>query len=94
MLAYLALMDVGVVALVPREVAFAVGQGHGADSDQVRALIGRTLGVVSCDYPDYKIEWWYYTGNLASNDGKRFGYQLTFFRVGVEPRRQILRVGR
>jgi predicted secreted hydrolase len=35
-------------------------------------------------HPDYKIEWWYYTGNLASNDGKRFGYQLTFFRVGVE----------
>jgi predicted secreted hydrolase len=35
-------------------------------------------------HPDYKIEWWYYTGNLASNDGKRFGYQLTFFRIGVE----------
>ena len=35
-------------------------------------------------HPDYKIEWWYYTGNVASNDGKRFGYQLTFFRIGVE----------
>ena len=35
-------------------------------------------------HPDYKIEWWYYTGNLARNDGKRFSYQLTFFRVGVE----------
>jgi predicted secreted hydrolase len=34
-------------------------------------------------HPDYKIEWWYYTGNLASG-GKRFGYQLTFFRIGVE----------
>ncbi|MCI0623321.1 MAG: carotenoid 1,2-hydratase [Acidobacteria bacterium] len=36
-------------------------------------------------HPDYKIEWWYYTGNLASREGRRFGYQLTFFRVGVEP---------
>lgn len=35
-------------------------------------------------HPDYKIEWWYYTGNLATRDGRRFGYQLTFFRVGVE----------
>ncbi|HVG18242.1 MAG TPA: carotenoid 1,2-hydratase, partial [Blastocatellia bacterium] len=31
----------------------------------------------------YAIEWWYYTGNLATKDGRRFGYQLTFFRVGV-----------
>ena len=34
-------------------------------------------------HPDYKIEWWYYTGNLASGS-KQFGYQLTFFRIGVE----------
>jgi predicted secreted hydrolase len=35
-------------------------------------------------HPDYRIEWWYYTGNLATGAGRRFGYQLTFFRVGVE----------
>lgn len=34
-------------------------------------------------HPSYKIEWWYYTGNLESKSGRRFGYQLTFFRVGV-----------
>jgi predicted secreted hydrolase len=34
-------------------------------------------------HPGYKIEWWYYTGNLSS-DSKQFGYQLTFFRIGVE----------
>jgi predicted secreted hydrolase len=34
-------------------------------------------------HPDYRIEWWYYTGNLESIDGRRFGYQLTFFRVGI-----------
>jgi len=36
-------------------------------------------------HPDYRIEWWYYTGNLDAEDGRRFGYQLTFFRVGVDP---------
>ena len=36
-------------------------------------------------HPDYRIEWWYYTGNLSSDDGRRFGYQVTFFRIGVDP---------
>ena len=36
-------------------------------------------------HPEYRIEWWYYTGNLASARGRRFGYQVTFFRVGVNP---------
>lgn len=36
-------------------------------------------------HPEYKIEWWYYTGNLRAADGRRFGYQLTFFRLGVVP---------
>jgi predicted secreted hydrolase len=36
-------------------------------------------------HPEYRIEWWYYTGNLAASDGRRFGYQLTFFRIGVDP---------
>ena len=35
-------------------------------------------------HPDYKIEWWYYTGNVSARDGRRFGYQVTFFRVGVD----------
>jgi predicted secreted hydrolase len=35
-------------------------------------------------HPEFKIEWWYYTGNLVTATGRRFGYQLTFFRVGVD----------
>ncbi len=34
---------------------------------------------------DYQTEWWYYTGNLESAGGRRFGYQLTFFRRGITP---------
>ena len=36
-------------------------------------------------HPEYQIEWWYYTGNLRANDGKAFGYQLTFFRFALTP---------
>ena len=35
------------------------------------------------DHPDFQTEWWYYTGNLKSADGHRFGFELTFFRQGV-----------
>ncbi|HEX3551157.1 MAG TPA: lipocalin-like domain-containing protein [Candidatus Elarobacter sp.] len=30
-------------------------------------------------------EWWYYTGHLVAADGRRFGYELTFFRLGLRP---------
>lgn len=35
-------------------------------------------------HPEYKLEWWYYTGHLHSDNGRRFGYELTFFRTGVD----------
>jgi predicted secreted hydrolase len=35
------------------------------------------------NHPDYQTEWWYYTGNLRSSDGRKFGFELTFFRQGV-----------
>jgi len=40
-------------------------------------------------HPAYQTEWWYYTGNLDANDGRRFGYQLTFFRRALLPLGQI-----
>ena len=38
-------------------------------------------------HPGYRNEWWYFTGTLESVDppGRRLGYQLTFFRVGLLP---------
>ncbi len=35
--------------------------------------------------PDYQTEWWYYTGNLDTADGRHFGFELTFFRNGIAP---------
>lgn len=35
-------------------------------------------------HADYQTEWWYYTGNLLGADGRKFGFELTFFRQGVK----------
>jgi len=35
-------------------------------------------------HPEYQSEWWYYTGHVRTRDGRRFGYELTFFRVGLK----------
>jgi predicted secreted hydrolase len=35
------------------------------------------------DHPDFQTEWWYYTGNLKSTNGRRYGFELTFFRQAV-----------
>jgi predicted secreted hydrolase len=36
-------------------------------------------------HPEYKHEWWYITGNLRTDAGRHFGFQLTFFRFGLTP---------
>jgi predicted secreted hydrolase len=36
-------------------------------------------------HSEYRTEWWYYTGNLATADGEPFGFQLTFFRNALTP---------
>jgi predicted secreted hydrolase len=36
-------------------------------------------------HPEFKTEWWYFTGNLTDESGRRFGYELTFFREGIRP---------
>ena len=33
---------------------------------------------------EYRNEWWYFTGNLDAADGRRLGYQATFFRIGLD----------
>ncbi len=33
----------------------------------------------------FATEWWYYTGHLQAPDGRRFGYQLTWFRTALTP---------
>ncbi|MGH9723208.1 MAG: lipocalin-like domain-containing protein [Bryobacteraceae bacterium] len=32
------------------------------------------------DHPQFRTEWWYYTGNLREASGRRYGFELVFFR--------------
>lgn len=51
-----------------------------------RALPGKVFSFPQDHYshPEFKTEWWYYTGHLQSEDKNSFGYQLTFFRSGLK----------
>lgn len=53
-----------------------------ARADRIRAF---TFPDDHGAHPEFQTEWWYYTGNLESTDGRRFGYQLTFFRRAITP---------
>ncbi|TAK07464.1 carotenoid 1,2-hydratase [bacterium] len=52
------------------------------------ALPGRSLSFPKdhFSHPDFKTEWWYYTGHLVTESGKGYGYQITFFRFGLRDR--------
>lgn len=47
-------------------------------------------------HPDFKTEWWYYTGNVRDAAGHRHGFELVFFRQGqrrgADPNPSIWRV--
>ena len=36
-------------------------------------------------HDSFRTEWWYYTGHLETAEGRRFGFELTFFRRGIAP---------
>jgi predicted secreted hydrolase len=54
------------------------------------ALPGRKFSFPSdhTSHPEFKTEWWYYTGHLETESGKRYGYQATFFRFGLRDRQK------
>jgi predicted secreted hydrolase len=67
-------------------VFFAICHPPSAFSQQFQSALPGYEYVFPRDHgshPEYKTEWWYYTGHLRTDDGRRFGFELTFFRVGV-----------
>ena len=61
--------------------------GNDADPRFARALSPRefTFPADHGPHPEYRNEWWYVTGNLDSDSGRRFGFELTFFRFALAP---------
>lgn len=89
-----------VAALVAAAFWLAGRDGQGGQRVQARlvALAGDAEGYRRAEgplpisfpadhgpHPDYQVEWWYYTGNLETRDGRHLGYQLTFFRRALAP---------
>ena len=70
-------------------LAFAAALGAAAEAEGVRAAgeAGRVLPGHVFEFPrdhfahpSFDSEWWYYTGNVFTADGRHFGFELTFFR--------------
>jgi predicted secreted hydrolase len=69
------------------------GRGKGEGFAYKLALPGREFSFPADHYshPDFQTEWWYYTGHLQGESGKRYGYQVTFFRFGLRDRQQQIK---
>src|SRR3990172_11923100 len=54
--------------------------------DFKRALPGRTFSFPQdhFSHPEFKTEWWYYSGHLNDQEKRSYGYQFTFFRTGLK----------
>jgi predicted secreted hydrolase len=66
-------------------VSLSKAMGEVADEDFSKAVEKRKF-VFPDDHgphPNFRTEWWYFTGNLVSEDGKEFGYQFTIFRTAL-----------
>jgi predicted secreted hydrolase len=74
----IAVMTVAVGIGVTAESAAA--KGFAAAEPGYRYVFPRDHG----PHPSYQTEWWYYTGRLTGESGRSYGYQLTFFRRGVD----------
>lgn len=61
--------------------------GAGENEDFKKAIEPRAFNFPEDHGPhtDYRNEWWYFTGNLDADNGRRFGFELTIFRFSLTP---------
>jgi len=71
------------------KVGFAQGfAGLGMSGDGFAAVVPGKAFTFPADHgphPDYRIEWWYVTANLADSAGVAYGAQWTLFRQAMRP---------
>ncbi len=91
-LGILAIMLIGCTAspLAQQSAASATLEGLRRDANTerfARALEPREFVFPEDHGPhnEYQTEWWYYTGNLTTDNGRHFGYQFTIFRRALVP---------
>jgi predicted secreted hydrolase len=93
----LAIAIIGIAAYLGLRSRTAAGNSTSASlipllSEGDTAGFKKAIAPDSLEFPrdlgphnDYQTEWWYYTGNLSSDTGRLFGFQLTFFRRAIAP---------
>lgn len=75
-------------ALPPEPISAGIDLGAALSDDSgdfAKVIPGHRLSLPSDhgEHPDFKTEWWYFTGNLQDSSGHPYGYQLTIFRSGL-----------
>jgi predicted secreted hydrolase len=72
---------------ITASISVAEAMGGGDDEGYLRAMGPREF-VFPDDHgahPGFRTEWWYYTGNVFTEEGRQFGYQFTIFRSQLNP---------
>ncbi len=91
-LALLGVLLGGVYILSPQrqpetiQAILSVGQVLGGDTTGFARAVTPPILSFPRDHgphPEYRSEWWYYTGNVQTAAGRHFGFQLTFFRSAL-----------
>jgi len=59
----------------------------GADDGFTRALTPRPFAFPAdhSSHPEFRTEWWYFTGNVFDDGGRHYGFELTLFRIALSP---------
>jgi predicted secreted hydrolase len=75
---------------VQAELAVAEALSSSSDAEFARVFQPREFSFPEDHgpHPEYGIEWWYYTGNLDSEPGRHFGFELALFRIGLASEQQ------
>jgi len=68
-------------------LAVSTALGGGDVTGFARALSPRAFAFPDDHgpHPEFRTEWWYYTGNLETAAGRHVGFELTFFRTALAP---------
>jgi predicted secreted hydrolase len=69
----------------PSRLATLLGSDADAGFEAALAPRAFTFPADHGPHPEFRNEWWYVTGNLDDEDGRRFGFELTFFRFALAP---------
>lgn len=72
----------------PAQVSVSVTELLAGDERAFTRVEGLWSFVFPVDHgahPDFRTESWYFTGHLVNPQGRRFGFQLAFFRLALAP---------